>query len=468
MGKGGQYNRKRKTSKTTTTATAVVDSDNNNILNYKEIVCDELQEMSTEQLQHWATMYSLHLDTQTLNRKGVNECTVNDLTREELLLGLEPLKGGILDTDRPHMNLPLEKPPFNLTEITKLIKKGNPAIFEHSLFTSLWYLFSDLAMVALFYCLMSFVANSSNIPIYLKYILWPIYWYSQGSVMTGLWVLAHECGHGGFAANTNVNYWIGTILHSALLVPFHSWRLTHKLHHSNTGSCENDEVFAPSTRADWKNEALRDTPLAQAWGIFLMLTVGWLPGYLIFNITGPSKYKGKNVNHFSTNAVFFNTNDKPLVDNSIKCWFIAFMILCISIYYYSLPTVGAYYLIPYMITNYHLVLITYLQHTDVYMPHFRGKEWNFLRGALCTVDRSFGPLLDHTFHHITDTHVCHHLFSAMPFYHAAEATELFKPLLGNYYLKDDTPIARALYRAFSNCLFVEDDGNVVYYKSKRI
>jgi fatty acid desaturase len=69
------------------------------------------------------------------------------------------------------------------------------------------------------------------------------------------------------------------------------------------------------------------------------------------------------------------------------------------------------------------------------MPHFRGKEFQWLRGALCTVDRSFGPLLDHCFHHITDTHVCHHLFSKMPFYHAQEATEAFKKVLGPYYLK---------------------------------
>jgi omega-6 fatty acid desaturase (delta-12 desaturase) len=32
-----------------------------------------------------------------------------------------------------------------------------------------------------------------------------------------------------------------------------------------------------------------------------------------------------------------------------------------------------YYFIPYLIVNYHLVLITYLQHTDVFVPHFRGK-----------------------------------------------------------------------------------------------
>jgi len=75
--------------------------------------------------------------------------------------------------------------------------------------------------------------------------------------------------------------------------------------------------------------------------------------------------------------------------------------------------------------------------------------------------------LDHCLHHITDTHVCHHLFSKMPFYNAAEATEAFKSVLGEYYLKDNTPIARALYRSFSNCQFVEDEGNIVFYKAKK-
>lgn len=40
---------------------------------------------------------------------------------------------------------------------------------------------------------------------------------------------------------------------------------------------------------------------------------------------------------------------------------------------WGLAAVTKYYLLPYMVVNYHLVLITYLQHTDVFIPHFRGK-----------------------------------------------------------------------------------------------
>lgn len=64
-------------------------------------------------------------------------------------------------------------------------------------------------------------------------------------------------------------------------------------------------------------------------------------------------------------------------------------------------------------------MITLLQHTHPKLPHYNDKEWDWLRGALATVDRSFG-FLDFFFHHIADTHVAHHLFSNMPHYHAEE------------------------------------------------
>jgi len=198
-----------------------------------------------------------------------------------------------------------------------------------------------------------------------------------------------------------------------------------------------------------------------------MLTFGWWPGYLIFNATGPSKYRGKNASHLSPTAVFIDKKDYWLVIQSDIGLFTAFAVLAYAIYTWGFVTVGAYYILPEMVVNLHLVLITYLQHTDVFMPHFRGKEWNWLRGALCTVDRSYGWLLDHVTHHITDTHVCHHLFSTMPFYNAQIATPYIKEVLGKYYMRDDTPIVHAVYRSYSSCQFVEDDGDIVFYKNQK-
>ncbi len=80
------------------------------------------------------------------------------------------------------------------------------------------------------------------------------------------------------------------------------------------------------------------------------------------------------------------------------------------------------YVIPYLIVNSWLVTITLLQHTHPKLPHYADKEWDWLRGALATVDRSYG-FLDFFFHHIADTHVTHHLFSTIPFYHAEEVRD---------------------------------------------
>jgi len=428
-----------------------------------------LSRLPTEELRKWAKAYGYKFDGE----------------REELLSNLNPLAAGILDPLRP-ANLPLEPPTFTL----KTIKDAIPEYcFKRNLLTSLGYLFIDLVYIAAFGYAATYISSvpsiltnflsTSNFEIpadvsqallnyiipSLPYILWPLYWFAQGSVMTGVWVLAHECGHQSFSDSEFANNVVGTICHSLLLVPYHSWRITHGKHHNNTGSCENDEVFAPATRSMWANEMLRETPIANLWGIFVMLSVGWMPGYLVFNATGPVKYRGKNANHFSPSAVFFKPEEYWLIVQTDIAFFTCVGLLGYAIYTFGFLTVGSFYLIPFMITNLFLVLITYLQHTDVFMPHFRSKEWNWLRGALCTVDRSFGSLLNRTLHHITDTHVCHHLFSKMPFYHAQEATEHIQRVIGPYYLKDDTPIVHALWRSYSACQFIEDDGDIVFYKN---
>lgn len=447
MGKGGQKN----------TSSAAIDAKSAKAPTAKVVENGgpqkpfKLEHMPTEELRKWAKQYGLDDESE----------------REQLLKELNPYADGITDKDRPLKNLPLERPNFTFQEV----KDAIPAhCFKRNLFTSLSHLLSDLSLIAIFGVCATYIKQVSSgpgavLPSWSPFLLWPLYWYAQGSVMTGVWVLAHECGHQSFSESEIANNIVGTICHSALLVPYHSWAITHRRHHSNTGSCENDEVFAPSTRADWANELLRETTFAQAWGIIVMLTVGWMPGYLIFNATGPAKYRGKNANHFSPTAEFFSKDEYWLVVQSIAAFFVALALLALSIHTFGFGTVACFYLIPLMVTNYHLVLITYLQHTDVYMPHFRGKEWSWFRGALCTVDRSFGPLLDHTLHHITDTHVCHHLFSKMPFYHAQEATKHIKRVLGSYYLSDNTPVGRALWRSFKACQFVEDSGDIVFYKN---
>ena len=114
------------------------------------------------------------------------------------------------------------------------------------------------------------------------------------------------------------------------------------------------------------------------------------------------------------------------------------------------------YGMPYLVVNHWLVVITTLQHTHSELPHYDSSEWDWLRGALSTVDRSYG-FLDVMFHHITDTHVLHHLFPKVPHYHAVEATAALKPILGRYYKSDARRVYQALWEDNDLCRYVAPD-----------
>ncbi len=79
-----------------------------------------------------------------------------------------------------------------------------------------------------------------------------------------------------------------------------------------------------------------------------------------------------------------------------------------------------------------------------------------MRGALSTIDRDFG-FLNRVLHDVTHTHVLHHLISHIPHYHAKEARDAIKPVLGEYYKIDRTPILKAMWREGIECVYIEPD-----------
>lgn len=184
----------------------------------------------------------------------------------------------------------------------------------------------------------------------------------------------------------------------------------------------------------------------------------------MFNGSGPRKYDNGAKSHFNPYAALFSPSERKSIVLSDIGFILALAIIGYFSHMFSFAIVLRLYLVPYLVMNGFLVLITLLHHTDIYVPHFRSGEWTWLRGSLCTIDRSYGKILDVVLHHITDTHVCHHIFSKMPFYHCVEATEAIRPILGKYYLLDETPIIQAMWRALTRCIYIPNDGGVAFYK----
>eukprot|EP00002_Diphylleia_rotans_P015897 TRINITY_DN307_c0_g1_i1.p1 TRINITY_DN307_c0_g1~~TRINITY_DN307_c0_g1_i1.p1 ORF type:complete len:372 (+),score=71.11 TRINITY_DN307_c0_g1_i1:61-1176(+) len=361
------------------------------------------------------------------------------------------------------LTVPKDPPPFTLGDL----KRSIPAhCFERSYVISIYYLCRDLVLIgSLLYGGVLLLRNEANLHPAVSAGLWLAYWIAQGTVMTGLWVLAHECGHHAFSPSELFDDFVGLFAHSALLVPYFSWQMSHAKHHRSTGDMDNDEVFVPDLRSRYvkSDTKLPLTPFQAATGIVIMLSFGWL-AYLTVNASGPAKNKGAS--HFTAGTVLLpqNMTLKVFITDLVLVAWVGFLVYLASVT--SIKTVVFLYLIPYFIVNFWLTLITYLQHTDTYLPHYRGKQWNWLRGALATVDRDYGSLLNNILHNINDTHVCHHLFSYLPHYHAEEATRAMRPVLGKYYLRDETPVAKALWRSYNNCRFVDEDDEVVFYKAK--
>merc|ERR1711924_268471 len=70
------------------------------------------------------------------------------------------------------------------------------------------------------------------------------------------------------------------------------------------------------------------------------------------------------------------------------------MILIFASIQFSLARVLCLYCLPYLVINMWLTIYTWLQHTDNNIPHFSNETWSWSKGALQTVDRPYGPVLN--------------------------------------------------------------------------
>ncbi|MQL99918.1 hypothetical protein Taro_032644 [Colocasia esculenta] len=359
---------------------------------------------------------------------------------------------------------PSESPPFTLNDIRKAIP---PHCFQRSVIRSFSYVVRDLAAAsALFYLA---IVCIPSLPSPLRLLAWPLYWVAQGSVLTGVWVIAHECGHQAFSDYGLLNDVVGWVLHSSLLCPYFSWKHSHRRHHANTGSMDTDEVYIPKTLATLPRflKFLLNNPPGRFLYLFVSLTLGW-PAYLAFNISG-RRYQ-RWTSHFDPNSPLYSDRERvEIIISDVGFFGMGYLLFRLA-GAYSWGWLMRVYGVPLLGVNGLLVLITYLHHTHLALPHFDSSEWDWLRGALATVDRDYG-FLNRVVHHVADTHVLHHLFSSMPHYHAMEATEAIKKVLGEYYRFDGTPIIKATWREARECIYVEPDEEdkskgILWYRKK--
>ena len=308
--------------------------------------------------------------------------------------------------------------------------------------------------------------------------VWLVYAVVTGTVAGGCWVIAHECGHRAFHPNPRVEAVVGFVLHSLLLVPYFSWQRSHAVHHANCNHLEAGETHVPP-RSDSSSgrfvAGLRQKLGKNIYGVvslFTHLVLGW-PLYLMFGVAGGEDYG--LTSHFSTASPFRKGRRRLFLDSCRHLMVVSNLgllamvaALVLASIQFSPARVLLVYGLPYLVINAWLVGYTWLQHTDTDIPHFSTSDWNWAKGALQTVDRPYGPLLNLLHHGIGSTHVCHHVNPKIPHYNAWYATALLKQSFPELVRYDSTPIHKALWRIATRCSVVSQRGAIggYFYQSK--
>lgn len=292
--------------------------------------------------------------------------------------------------------------------------------------------------------------------------LWLLYAIVTGTVAGGCWVIAHECGHHAFHPNRRIERLVGFVLHSLLLVPYFSWQRSHAVHHANCNHLEGGETHVPPRASSFAGRVLGQLHRQLGENLFgclylaNYLLLGW-PLYLIFGVAGGEDY-GSPTSHF-WNGPAFNNGKRALFPESCRGLLlrsnlgllVMLFVLAFVSMQFSLARVVCVYGLPYLVINAWLVAYTWLQHTDLDIPHFSTGQWSWAKGALQTVDRPYGPLLNLLHHGIGSTHVCHHVNPRIPHYNAWRGTALLRQRFPELVRYDPTPIHRALWRVASRC-----------------
>ncbi|KAL9713608.1 hypothetical protein Ac2012v2_003219 [Leucoagaricus gongylophorus] len=335
---------------------------------------------------------------------------------------------GEYNVDAPPSFTPMS---WSMREIRSIMP---PHLFVRRATTGILYLARDILMATMAWLLATYidpVFKSDFVIITLtpqgaefaRWCSWSIYWWFQGLIFTGIWVIGHECGHGAFSDHRIINDIVGFVTHTLLWTPYFSWKISHHRHHRNHASMERDEVYVPKTRSDLGipvengqhidyEDYFGDTPV---YTLIMLLCQQFLafPAYLMFNVSGQKTYP-RWTNHFNPNSILFSKEQRnAVVLSNIG---IAAMVCAVNwaSTRFGILNVIKFYGIPWLGVTHWFIMITYLHHTAPDLPHYRGKEWNFQRGAAATVDRNFLGWQGRFFlHDVAHYHVIHHVCSIM-------------------------------------------------------
>lgn len=255
---------------------------------------------------------------------------------------------------------------------------------------------------------------------YLPWFFLPFTWIFTGTALTGLFVIAHDCGHRSFAKRRWVNDWVGHILMLPLIYPFHSWRIGHDHHHLHTNKLSVDNAWHP-----WTLEVYAAThPLLQGVYRALRGRLWWLASIAHWAVL-----------HFDASK--FAKRDQAKVKQSVAAVVIfAAVFFPTLIFTTGIWGVVKFWLVPWLVYHFWMSTFTLVHHTAPDIQFHPIETWSAAEAQLAgTVHCSYPRWVEILCHDI-NVHVPHHVSVAIPSYNLRMAHDSLRQNWGGYLQED--------------------------------
>jgi omega-6 fatty acid desaturase (delta-12 desaturase) len=278
------------------------------------------------------------------------------------------------------------------------------------------------------------VALSYLAIIYAPWYLLPIAWIFAGTALTGMFVIAHDCGHRSFARKIWVNDLVGHILMLPLIYPFHSWRLLHDRHHVHTNKLSVDNTWEP-----WSIEAFRESNVVLQFFYRGIRKHFWWIGSIAHWV----------INHFDLSRVAERDQGKMKLSITV-------VILFSAVFFPTLiATTGIwglvkFWLMPWLFYHFWMSTFTLVHHTALNIKFEPAETWNEAIAQLSGTVHCDYPKWVEVLCHDINVHIPHHVSVAIPSYNLRLVHQSLRENWGEY-LQEQTFSWALMNNIISQC-----------------
>jgi len=228
----------------------------------------------------------------------------------------------------------------------------------------------------------------------------------NGGFLVRLFIIQHDCGHGGFFRNRHVADWTGRFLGVLTLTPYDVWRRTHSIHHSAAGNLDKrgiGDVYT-LTVAEYRALSPRGRFMYRLYrNPFVMFGLG--PVYLFMLQNRLPLGLMKSWSYWSSAMA---TNLTIVTALSVIAWFGGWQPIALIF----LPTL--------LVAASAGVWLFYVQHQFEGTQWDKDSHWQLHDAALHGSSHYDLPAVLRWFSGNIGVHHVHHLYSRIPFYRLTE------------------------------------------------